>query len=107
MGRCRADFDVFYGHFSGLQAYTHGIYSTTDMSIDCDHLVTIVGFGGEGASAHWLVQNSFGSVWGERGYFRIKRASALAKGEGNLGIENFCSWVMPAAGNTTALAPDR
>ena len=34
--------------------------------------------------------------WGEDGFFRIKRSSALSEGEYNLGIEEFCSWVMPA-----------
>lgn len=45
--------------------------------------------------AYWVVQNSFGTVWGESGYFRIKRNSALGNGEHNLGIEHACSWVMP------------
>ena len=63
-----------------------------------DGIVAIVGFGGEGSSAYWIVQNSFGSVWGESGYFRIKRASALQAGEHNLGIESpRVSWAMPAS----------
>eukprot|EP01043_Picozoa_sp_COSAG02_P125283 COSAG02_NODE_62427_length_266_cov_0.586826_1_plen_30_part_01 len=26
---------------------------------ECDHIVAIMGFGGEGNNAYWLVQNSF------------------------------------------------
>ena len=80
-----------------FEAYTRGVFSTPDSSIDCDHLVTVVGFCGDGPSSDWRVHNSFGEVWGEGSFFRIKRSSALrGEGEHNLGIENFCSWVMPA-----------
>ena len=76
----------------------HEVYPhlATIQCISCDHIVAIVGFGGTGANAYWIVQNSFGSVWGEQGYFRIKRASALRANEYNLGIENpRVSWAMP------------
>ena len=63
---------------------------------ECDHILAIMGFGGEDNNAYWLVQNSFGSTWGERGYFRIKRSSALQGREHNLGIEKDVSWAMPA-----------
>ena len=78
--------------------YKGGVYSTNNTRNVCDHLVAIVGFGGSGNSSYWVVQNSFGSVWGEQGYFRLKRASALQSGEHNLGIESpRVSWAMPAA----------
>ena len=83
--------------------YSSGVYATTNNRTACDHLVTVVGFGGVGTGdggtveggAYWIVQNSFGTVWGESGYFRIKRHSELQSGEHNLGIELACSWVMP------------
>ena len=75
--------------------YTSGVYTTTANRTACDHLVTVIGFGGADDDSYWTVQNSFGTVWGEGGYFRIKRNSALHEGEHNLGIEHACSWVMP------------
>ena len=79
------------------EGYTSGVYVTNNTRDACDHLVAIVGFGGEGSGAYWIVQNSFGSSWGERGFFRIKRASALVQGEYNLGIgTQRVSWAMPA-----------
>lgn len=77
------------------RGYVSGVYVTPNNRTACDHLVTVLGYGGAGAAAHWTVQNSFGTVWGEAGYFRIKRGSALQPGEHNLGIELACSWVMP------------
>ena len=83
-----------------FEAYTHGVYVTHQPREVCDHLVTMVGFGHEANRAYWLVQNSFGSVWGEQGFFRIARSSALAEGEHNLGIEKMCSWMMPDLNRT-------
>jgi len=35
---------------------------------------------------YWIVRNSFGSWWGEFGFFRIQR------GVNALGIETTCAW---------------
>uniref|UniRef100_A0A1I7TYA4 Pept_C1 domain-containing protein n=1 Tax=Caenorhabditis tropicalis TaxID=1561998 RepID=A0A1I7TYA4_9PELO len=38
-----------------------------------NHVITIVGFGREGNLRYWIVKNSFGTGWGEQGYFRMAR----------------------------------
>lgn len=38
-----------------------------------DHGVAIVGFGTEGRRNYWKVRNSWGTSWGEEGYYRIVR----------------------------------
>lgn len=49
-----------------------------------DHAVLVVGYGSEGGSDYWLVKNSWGTKWGERGYFRLKRT--VEKQGGTCGI---------------------
>lgn len=63
--------------------YGGGIYHHTGLKNDfnpfevTNHVVLVVGYG-EDESTHekfWIVKNSWGSSWGEDGYFRIRRGT--------------------------------
>jgi len=54
---------------SYFQSYTGGIMSGTACGTSIDHAVVIVGYGTSGSTPYWLVRNSWGTGWGEQGYF--------------------------------------
>eukprot|EP00930_Biecheleria_cincta_P046187 TRINITY_DN3185_c0_g1_i1.p1 TRINITY_DN3185_c0_g1~~TRINITY_DN3185_c0_g1_i1.p1 ORF type:complete len:319 (-),score=45.99 TRINITY_DN3185_c0_g1_i1:219-1175(-) len=56
----------------GWQFYGGGVFGDK-CGFDQDHAVQLVGYGADGAKDYWLVRNSWGSDWGERGYIRIQR----------------------------------
>ena len=61
-----------------LQTYTSGILDLTSTkcpSSGINHAVTLVGYGTENNVAYWIVKNSWGTAWGEKGYFRIRRGN--------------------------------
>ena len=41
-----------------------------------DHAVQLVGYGTEGGDKYYLVRNSWGGAWGEKGYIKILRTDA-------------------------------
>ena len=49
--------------------YKSGIYKHVDGNKLGGHAVTIVGY--NDAEKYWLVRNSWGTHWGENGYFKI------------------------------------
>jgi len=69
---------------SYLGDYSHGIYDdsrcceqSTDSSCkyNLNHEITVVGYGTEGGKDYWLIKNSWGTRFGEDGYFKIKRGT--------------------------------
>jgi len=64
--------------FSDFTDYSHGVYKRTAGAVfKGGHAVKIIGWGidGETSLPYWLVANSWGTDWGEDGYFRIIRGT--------------------------------
>ena len=56
-----------------FQTYTSGIMSGTACGDGklVNHNAVIVGYGTSGSTPYWLVRNSWGTGWGESGYFQV------------------------------------
>ncbi|EAL69355.1 hypothetical protein DDB_G0276111 [Dictyostelium discoideum AX4] len=57
---------------SGFQLYKSGIYSCSQSSTP-NHAITIVGY--SSADNSYLIKNSWGTIYGESGYIRLKEGS--------------------------------
>jgi len=75
---------------STLKEYTYGIYYDTTGRLEEDHEISVVGWGEENGVKFWRVRNSWGTHWGEDGFFRVVR------GINNINIEGDCDFAVPA-----------
>jgi len=81
-----------YSHTPQYLNYKGGIIDD-DTQLPPDlwtHVVEVVGYGTEAGKDYWIVRNSFGTRWGEGGFFRIVR------GKNQLNIESNCGWAEPS-----------
>lgn len=71
-----------------FQQYKGGIFSETLFLPKLDHWVTLTGFETDESTGlmYWIGLNSWGTGWGEEGFFRVPI------GENVLGIESMCYW---------------
>lgn len=69
-------------YFGGIM---HGVLCSSNPK-KMDHGVAIVGYGTEGGTDYWIVRNSWGAGWGEKGYAR------LVRGKNACGLANAASY---------------
>lgn len=84
--------------YKEFMQYAGGIYHHTGLGDlrfnpfeETTHAVLVIGYGIDNVSGekYWIVKNSWGTTWGEKGYFRIRR------GNDECGIESDAVAAMP------------
>eukprot|EP01017_Pseudomicrothorax_dubius_P024561 TRINITY_DN2609_c0_g1_i2.p1 TRINITY_DN2609_c0_g1~~TRINITY_DN2609_c0_g1_i2.p1 ORF type:complete len:403 (+),score=116.29 TRINITY_DN2609_c0_g1_i2:112-1209(+) len=73
-----------------FQFYSGGILDSKACGTSLDHGVLAVGYGDESGKQYFIVKNSWGPSWGEKGYVRIARTSGA--GPGICGIAEMASY---------------
>merc|ERR1711990_309352 len=64
-------------HLPSFHFYKSGVYHDNKCSsVHLDHGVLVVGYGNEKNKDYWLVKNSWGETWGDKGYIKIKRSDS-------------------------------
>jgi len=71
-----------------FQGYKTGILNSTQCGTQLDHAITAVGWGTSGSQSYYIVRNSWGASWGDRGYINI----AAVNGVGICGIQQVSVW---------------
>ena len=59
-----------------FQSYSSGVLTSSSCGTTLDHGVLIVGYGEENGQKYWLVKNSWGTTWGDKGYVKIARSES-------------------------------
>ncbi len=60
--------------YKSWTSYRSGVYKLKGPEEELGaHAVKIIGWGIENNEKYWLISNSFGSEWGDQGYFKMLR----------------------------------
>ncbi|XP_042905830.1 dipeptidyl peptidase 1 [Parasteatoda tepidariorum] len=78
-GPIAVSFEVYddFTHYSGGIYHHTGLQSRFNPFMITNHAVLAVGYGADKKTGekYWIVKNSWGETWGEKGYFRIRRGT--------------------------------
>lgn len=79
-----------YASSGSFLAYKSGIVDTTKCGENVNHAVTLVGYGSENGKDFWIIKNSWGPSWGDKGFIRLARN--MTSGPGVCGMYKMSSY---------------
>jgi cathepsin B len=83
-------FEVAFDVYEDFLNYKSGVYIRSSSDMLGGHAVRVIGYGVENGTNYWLVANSWTTVWGDQGYFKIQRGTNMC------GIEQEAAFGTPA-----------
>ena len=90
---------LMYAHASAFENYVGGIIIDATRYPGTTHVVVVTGWGvDKDGVKHWIVRNSFGTEWGELGYYRQEMGKDIYNME-----SSSCSWATPNANSVQKL----
>lgn len=86
--------DDFMLRYAEIVQRHDGVFVTDEVSDTTDHVVEVTGWGiTPSGLRYWVVRNSWGTYWGQAGWFKLRR------GVDQLLIESNCTWSIPDIGD--------
>jgi len=77
-------------NYSDIAALHDGVYVDDFQPDSTDHVVEVAGWGETHKGLkYWVARNSWGTFWGDRGWFKLRR------GVNQMLIESDCYWAVP------------
>merc|ERR1712198_303126 len=74
---CSSRIPVFNQAARPFSSYGGGVFSGCHPGSATDHAISVVGYGTEGGVDYWLIKNSWGTWWGDKGYIKIQRGVGM------------------------------
>lgn len=93
--------------YEDFQFYRSGVYRTTGGKVLGGHAVSIVGY--DAPQRYWIIRNSWGEGWGEKGYARVSWEDTSGVGVDTWGFEvpaPVATWTIAEPADRTYWAGD-